>query len=205
MLNRPYQESSGTEGVVDDQWHTLLLADLCNSLKVGDVVPGVSDTLDVDGLGLVVDGCRDVLGLVAVYKLGLDAEPREQHLELVVGSTVEVGSGDDVVTGVGQSSDGHELRTLAGGAGHSGDASLQRSNSLLKDIDRRLYRIAPSELCHSVNLKRSTYIHDAAVDVTELLQSEETSAMCGVIEDERRSRVDWDGSRLGGRVHILTV
>jgi len=204
-LNRPHQESSATEGVVDDQWHTLLLTDLCNGLEVGDVVPGVTDTLDVDGLGLVVDGSREILSLVAVHDLGMEAEPREQHLELVVGPTVEVGGGDDVVTGVHQSSDGHELCALARGGGHSGDASLQRSYSLLKDIDRRLYKIALSELCHTVNLKcRSAYIHSTAVEESELLECEETSGTCTAIKGERRSRVDWDGSGLGGRVHFLT-
>lgn len=140
VLDGPHQESAGTEGVVDDQGHALLFADLGDGLEVGDVIARVPDALDVDGLGPVVDGGRDVLGLVAVDELGLDAEAREHHFELVVGSAVEVRGRDDIVAGVGQRRDGHELRALARGAGHSGDTPFQGGDPLLEDIDRRLHR-----------------------------------------------------------------
>jgi hypothetical protein len=111
------------------------VGNLGNGLEVGHVVPRVADALDVDGLGPVVDGGGNVLGLVAVDKLGGDAEALERHLELVVGAAVEVRRGDDVVAGLGEGCDGEELGALAGRGGQRGDAAFQGSYPLLEDID----------------------------------------------------------------------
>lgn len=111
------------------------MGNLGNGLEVGDVVLGVTDALDVDGLGLVVNGGRDILGLVAVDELGVDAQAGEEDLELVVGAAVEVRGGDDVVAGVGEGVDGHELGGLARGGGQSGDTALEGCYPLLEDID----------------------------------------------------------------------
>jgi hypothetical protein len=113
-----------------------VVGDLGDGLELGHVVARVTDALDVDSLGLVVDGGRDGLGAVAVDELGRDAEAGEEHLELVVRAAVEVGCRDDVVAAVGKRRDGHELRGLTGGGSHRSDTALESSDSLLKDIDR---------------------------------------------------------------------
>lgn len=118
--------------------NTLLVGNLGNGLEIRDVVPGVADALEVDGLCLVVNGGGNVLGLVAVDKLGLDAQAGEEDLELVVGAAVEVRGGDDVVAGVGEGVDGDELGGLARGGGEGSGASLESGYPLFKDIDRRL-------------------------------------------------------------------
>lgn len=123
-----------------NEGNALVVGNLGNGLKVGDVVPGVADALDVDGLGLVVDGGGNVLGLVAVDELGGDAEALEGDLELVVGAAVEVRRGDDVVAGLGEGRQGEELGALAGGGGQGGDAAFQGSYPLLEDIDGGLSR-----------------------------------------------------------------
>lgn len=114
------------------------MGNLGNSLQVRNVVLGVTNALEVDSLCLVVDGSSDILGLVAVDKLGLDAQAGEEDLELVVGAAVEVRRGDDVVAGVGQGVDGDELGGLAGGGGESSGTALESGYSLFKDIDRGL-------------------------------------------------------------------
>jgi len=93
--------------------NALLVCDLHNGLEVGHVVSGVTNALDVDSLGLVVNGSGELLGVVNVDKLGCDAKPREHNLELVVRAAVQVGRRDDVVPGMGQGSKGHELSRLA--------------------------------------------------------------------------------------------
>lgn len=113
-----------------------VVGDLGDGLEFGHVVARVTDALDVDSLGLVVDGGRDVLGAVPIDELGRDAEAREEHLELVVRAAVEVGCRDDVVATVGERRDGHELRGLAGGGSHRRDTTLEGSDSLLEDINR---------------------------------------------------------------------
>lgn len=57
-------------------------------LEIRDIVSGVSNTFDEDGLGLVVDGCFEVLCFIAVYELGLDAETGKEDFELVVCASI---------------------------------------------------------------------------------------------------------------------
>ena len=117
--------------------NALLMGKLGDSLKVGDVIAGVSNALDIDSLGLLVDGSCQVLGLVASDELGLDAVAGKHDLQLVVGAAVEVGGRDNVVTGVGERGDGHELSGLAGGSSDSGNTALEGSHAFLEDIDGR--------------------------------------------------------------------
>lgn len=93
--------------------NALLVRNLGDRLQVGNVVLGVSDALDVDGLGLLVDRGGNVLDTVTVDELCVDAEAREEDLKLVVGAAVEEGGRDDVVAGVGESVDCDELRGLS--------------------------------------------------------------------------------------------
>lgn len=123
-----------------NQGNTLLMGNLGNSLKIGYIVLGVTNALDVDSLGLVVNGSGNGLWVVAVDKLGVDAKAGKEDLELVVGATVKVGGGDDVVASMGEGVDGNELSGLAGGGSQSSDTTLKGSYPLLEDIDSGLLR-----------------------------------------------------------------
>jgi hypothetical protein len=83
-------------------------------LEVRHVEARVADGLDVERLGLRRRSPSEVLRIVALDELHADAEPRERHLELVVGAAVEVAGRDDVVAGLGDGGDRQELRRLAG-------------------------------------------------------------------------------------------
>lgn len=139
MLDRSNKETTSAKGVVNHQRNTVVVSNLCDGLKVGDVVLWVSNRLDVDHLCVVVNGRGKVLGLVALDELCGYAEARKEDLELVVGSAVHVGGGDNVVAGMAEGGDGHELSGLSGGGGDSGDTTLESCDPLLKDIDSRLY------------------------------------------------------------------
>lgn len=138
MLDRPDKETTSTKGVVHNQGNTVVMGNLCNSLKVGDVVLWVSNRFNVDHLCVVVNGRGKVLGLVARDELCVYAETGKEDLELVVGSAVHVGGGHNVVAGMAEGGDGHELSGLSGGGGDSGDTALESSNPLLEDIDSGL-------------------------------------------------------------------
>jgi len=112
------------------------VGDLGNGLKIGDVIARVANALNVDGLGLVVNGSSNVLWLIAVHELGRDAQALKQDLELVVGTAVQVGRRNNVVTGVRERRDGHELRGLPGRGRNSGNTTLEGRDSLLENINR---------------------------------------------------------------------
>lgn len=147
--------------------HAMLMRYLGNGLNIRNVVPGIANALNIHSLGLVINSSSNILRLVAVDELGLDAQTRKEDLELVVRAAVEVGRGDDVVTGVGKSRDGDELGALARGGSQRRRAALQCCDALLENVD-----------CG---------VHDAAVDVAELLEAEEPRAVSRVIEGEALS------------------
>ena len=47
----------------------------------GNIVLGVTDTLDVDRLRLVINGCGKVLWIIAVDKLDTDTELLQGHYQ----------------------------------------------------------------------------------------------------------------------------
>jgi hypothetical protein len=151
--------------------------------RSGHVVLRVADRLDVHGLGLVVDGGGDGVGVVAVDEADVDAEAGKRHLELVVGAAVQVAGGDDVVAGLGERGDGEELRRLTRRRRHRRHAALEGGHPLLEHVGRR--------------------VHDAGVDVAELLQPEQPGGVVGVVEGVRGRLVDGDGPGLGARVRLL--
>ena len=115
---------------------------LGNGLELGHVVARVADALNVDGLGLVVDGGGDVGGAVARDELGVDAEAREEDLELVICAAVQVRCRHNVVARVRQGGDGHELRSLARRGRHGSDTALERGDPLLEDVDGGAGRVS---------------------------------------------------------------
>lgn len=90
VIDWPAEITASTESVVHHDRHALLVRHFHNGLEVWDVVPWITYALDVDCLGLIVDQLIEVLGFVAFGKFGSDAETGVEHLELVVGSAVEI-------------------------------------------------------------------------------------------------------------------
>ena len=170
-------------GVVDDQRQLVLVGDRGELLDVGDVELGIAQRLGVDGAGLVVDGGAQAVEVVGVDKLHLDAQPRQRVVEEIVGAAVERGGGDDLVAGRGQRGDGERLRRLARGRGQRRRAAFERRHALLKDVGGG--------------------VHDAGVDVAELLQREQAAGVVGVLEDVGGGLVDGHGARAGGGVGRL--
>lgn len=165
------------------QRNTLFMRNLGNGLKVGHIVAGVTDSLDIHSLSAIINGSGDILGVFTIDKLSSNTQTREHHLELVIRATVQVGSGDDVIARMRQRGNSHELSRLAGGSCNSSNAALESSNALLKNVD-----------CG---------VHDSAVNVAEFFEAEEPRAVGGIIESVGCSCVDGDRARIGGRVRLM--
>jgi hypothetical protein len=160
------------------------MRNLGNSLKVRHVIARVANSLHVNGLGAVVNRSRDISRIVALDELGLDAQAREEHLELVVGAAVEVAGCDDVVAGMRQRCEGEELRGLARRGGDSGDAAFESCDAFLEDIDGGLALLVWFLLLTRSWYEGGTYVRNPRVDVAEFLETEESRAVGRVIEDE---------------------
>ena len=80
-------------------------------------------------------------------------------------------------------SDGERLGRLAGGRGQRRRAAFERRHALLKDVGGG--------------------VHDAGVDVAELLQREEPAGVVGILEEIGSGLVDGHGAGAGGGVGRL--
>src|SRR5690242_5250268 len=92
MLERLSEVTTSTKCVVHDQRHTLLMCHFGNGFKIRNVVPRVTNSLNIDGLGPVINGRGDVFGVFAIDKLCVDSQTREEDFELIVGTAVEIRS-----------------------------------------------------------------------------------------------------------------
>lgn len=73
MVDGPDEVATSTEGVVDHHRDTLLVRQLCDLLQIRHIVTWVADALEVDGLGVVINGSNEHLRVVTVHELAVDA------------------------------------------------------------------------------------------------------------------------------------
>ncbi len=88
------------------------MRNLRNSLKIRHVISRIANSLYKHGLGAVINRGRNISCIIALDELGLDAQARQEDLELIVGAAVEVAGGDDVVASMCQGCNGKELSGL---------------------------------------------------------------------------------------------
>ena len=50
----------GAEGIIDDQRQAVLVRDGCNGIDIGDIAVGVAQSFQIDGLGVGLEGKRQV-------------------------------------------------------------------------------------------------------------------------------------------------
>lgn len=71
-----------------NQGDTLFVRDPGNFLVIRHIVERIANGLDIDSLGTIVDGSCEIRWLVATDKFGVNAQAREEDLELVVCASV---------------------------------------------------------------------------------------------------------------------
>lgn len=165
------------------------MGNLGDSFEIRHIVAGVSDGLQVDGLGTAIDSSGNVLCIVTLNEFGGDSKSREQDLELVVGATIQVAGGYDIIAGVSKCGDCHELGSLAGWSCNGRDTALKGSDAFFEDINSRLLEMGEIistqtslEPLQWASECSSTYVHYSTVDVAGFLEAKEPGTVCGVIE-----------------------
>ena len=112
MFDRPGDVAASTESVVNDQRDAILVGDVGDLLEVGHGETRITQRLDIERLGVGINGGTEGFRIVAIDELDVDAEARQRDLELIVGAAVEMAAADDVVAGLGDRGDRQELCRL---------------------------------------------------------------------------------------------
>ncbi len=174
----------GGHRVVDDERDAGLVGDAGDPLDVEDVVLGVRDRLGEERLRVRPHGSTPAVEVIGVLdERDLDAQLLEGVVEQVVRAAVQAGAGHDVVAGLGDVEQGKGFSSLPGGDQQRPHATFEGGDALL---DRGLGRV-----------------HDAGVDVAELLEREQVRGMVGAVEGVAGGLVDRQGTRIGGGVGAL--
>ena len=101
-------------------------------------------------------------------------------MEEIVGAAVERRGGDDFIAGRREGGDGEGFSGLARSRCKACSAAFESRDTLFEDVRRR--------------------VHDARVDVAELLECEKTAGMVGILKQVGRGLVDGDGAGASGGV-----
>ena len=173
----------GAEGVVDDQGQAVLVGNLGNGVNVGNVRVGVTQGLQVDGAGVLLDGVLDLGQVMGVDKGGGHAESGQGVLQQVGGAAVDGFLGNDVTAVLGQGLDGVVDGGSAGSNGQSGNTALQSRDALLEHI--------------------LGGVGQTAVNVAGVLQVEAVSGVLGVMEHVGSGLVNRHGAGIGDGVSLL--
>ena len=113
VIDRAAEVASCAKGIVNHNRNTMLMRHLGNLLEIRHVIPRISNALQVDRLGLIINQFFKFLCIIAFDESRRYAHAWEGDLELVVSAAIEVGGRDDVVACVGEGGNGHELGGLA--------------------------------------------------------------------------------------------
>ena len=139
--------------------------------------------IQIDGLGVGLNGVLHLGQIVSVDKGGGHAELGQGVLQQVVAAAVDGLLCHDVVTGLCQRLDGVGDGGSAGSGGQSSHAALQSSDTLLEHILRG--------------------VGQAAVDVARIGQTETVSGVLAVAEHIGSGLVDGHGAGIGCGIGLL--
>ena len=173
----------GAEGVVDDQGQAVLVGDGGNAVNVGHFAVGVAQGLDVDGLGVGLNGLFKVLDVQRVHEGGGHAVVHQGVGQQVVGAAVDVLGGNDVVAAQGHVLDGVGDGRGAGSHAQGSHAALQSGHALLEDV--------------------LGGVGQAAVDVAGIPQGKAVSGVLAVAEHEGGRLINGNGPGVGGVIVIF--
>mmetsp|Transcript_15493 Transcript_15493/g.18655 ORF Transcript_15493/g.18655 Transcript_15493/m.18655 type:complete len:393 (-) Transcript_15493:96-1274(-) len=183
VLQRLTHVTSTSESIVTNQRNLILLRDSAEGLKVGDVELWVTDGLDVDSLGLIVDDSFEVSRIVSLHETDVNSHTGKLHFELIESTTIEIASRNKVVALLTNGLEAQELGGHSATGRESANATFKSSDPLLKDV--------------------VGWIHDTAVNVSELLQREEVRSVLGIVENIRASGVNGNRASIGSLVGFL--
>ncbi len=150
---------------------------------VGDVELRIAQRLGVQRLRLRPDGFAQPVEVIGIDELHRDAQLGQRVVKKVVRSAVQRRRRNDVISRRSQRGDDQCLRRLSRRQRQSRHTAFQGRDALLKHVGRR--------------------IHDARINVAELLQRKQSRRMVGIVEYVRRRLVNRHSSCLGCRVLLL--
>ncbi len=159
------------KGGIDNEGKAGVMRTLGNDFQIANLKGGIGARLAEEGPRLLIGRPGEIGRILGVDEPHLDAETGEDVVELRVRSPVQGVGGDDVVPRPREVDDGVEDGRCAGADGEAAEGvrALQLGVAALEDVRGG--------------------VHEAGVDVAELLEAEQLRGVLGVSEHERGGAV----------------
>src|SRR5574343_2001716 len=138
VLERAAQIGGG-DRVVHNQRHTVLVGNLGQLFKIGDVTQWVPHRLAVDGLGFTVNEFGKGSRVAIVGKAHLNTVLWQRVREQVVSATVQRRRGHDIVTGFGNRLDRVGYGRLTRSQCQISNTHYHGRHAFFQDILRRIH------------------------------------------------------------------
>lgn len=186
VLNR-LEQHRGHYGVVTDDRNRAVrcgVGRIGDGFEIGDVVLRVAQRFHVDQSRVFIDQAVNGFRFARIKETDFDAQVLQRLREQRPGAAIQRRAADDVLTAVGDRQNRSRDRRLAAGKTQARDATVQSRQTLFQNVDG--------------------WVHQPAVDVSELGQSEQRRSMFGVIERVTGRRIDRHRAAVGGGVGLLT-
>ena len=154
-----------------------------DGVDIRNIRVGVAQRLEIDGLGIGLNGGRKFLQIVGVHKGRFDAVQWQGMGQQVIAAAVDRLLRDDVISLLGQRQDGIGYRRGTGGESQRSHTAFQRGDALFQHF-----------LCG---------VRQPAVDVAGVPQTEAVGRMGGVVEHIGCGLVDGNGPGIGGGIGLF--
>jgi len=116
-----------TESIVNDQGQVIYFSEVRELCKVRNIQSGITDCFQVDRLCIFIDMFYKAFRVIPVCKTGVDAQAFESYFELIVGPTVEISGGDEIVSCLQDIVQCKELGRLTGTGGlERGEGTVEK-------------------------------------------------------------------------------
>ena len=171
------------KGVVDDQRQAVLVSDGCDSIDIGNIGVGVAQGLQIDSLGVFLNGVFQLGQVVGIDEGGAHAILGQGVRQQVIAAAVDGLLGHDVVTSLCQGLNGVSNSCRAGGQRQSCHAAFQSRDALFQYI--------------------LGGVGQSAVNIAGICKTKPGSGMGGIAEDIRSGLVDGDCAGIGSGIGLF--
>ena len=159
------------------------MGDLCQTFDVYHIRVGVTQSLDVESLGVLLKACFDLIIIGRSHESGGHTVVHQSMRQQIVGAAVNIICRNDMISLFCQVLDRVADSCCATGYRQSCGTTFQCCNTLLEDA---LCRVAQT-----------------TVDLTGIFQSETGCCVIAVAEYIRRCLINGNGSGTGHRIGLL--
>ena len=125
----------GGEGVVDDEWHAMLVGDVSKPLDIEHMTARIRDGFAEECFCIRTESLVDFLfRCIRVDEGALNTQFLQRHTKEVIGSAIDFVGGNEVVASATDIEDGVEVGSLSAGGKHCSNTAFQCCNLLGNSI-----------------------------------------------------------------------